>query len=55
MNIVCTGAGKFIEIQGTAERRPFSREDLNKLLDLAQTGIRELCRRQREAVERART
>jgi ribonuclease PH len=34
MNIVCTGAGKFIEIQGTAEREPFNREQMNEMLEL---------------------
>ncbi len=39
MNVVMTGAGKFIELQGTAEAEPFSRAQLNKLLGLAQTGM----------------
>lgn len=42
MNIVCTGEGKFIEIQGTAEREPFSREQMNEMLALAEKGIKEL-------------
>lgn len=46
MNIVMTGSGKFIEIQGTAEHNPFSREDSDKLLDLAVGGIQELVRLQ---------
>jgi ribonuclease PH len=54
MNIVMTESGKLVEIQGTAERRPFSRQDLDRLVDLAASGIRELCRQQREAVERVR-
>src|SRR5829696_2816002 len=42
MNIVCTGAGKFIEIQGTAEREPFTREQMNEMLAMAEKGINEL-------------
>jgi len=42
MNIVMTGSGKFIEIQGTAEIIPFSRENLLQLLSLAEKGIREI-------------
>lgn len=39
MNIVCTGEGKFIEIQGTAEKEPFNREQMDQLLQLAEKGI----------------
>ena len=46
MNIVMTGSGKFIEIQGTAEKHPFSREDYNQMLDLAVGGIQQLIRLQ---------
>jgi ribonuclease PH len=42
MNIVMTGRGKFIEIQGTAERNPFSKNQLEELLDLGKKGIKEL-------------
>src|SRR6188474_708479 len=42
MNIVCTGEGKFIELQGTAEREPFSREQMDEMLLLANKGINEL-------------
>lgn len=41
-NVVMTGEGKFVEIQGTAEGEPFSREAMNHLLDLARNGISEL-------------
>lgn len=44
MNIVMTGSGKFIEIQGTAEILPFSKENLFQLLSLAEKGIREIIR-----------
>ena len=50
MNIVCTGAGKFIEIQGTAERAPFTREQMNEMLALAEIGINELFIIQRNAL-----
>jgi ribonuclease PH len=47
MNIIKTGAGLYIEVQGTAEAMPFGREGLNRLLDLADTGIRQLIALQR--------
>jgi ribonuclease PH len=50
MNIVKTGAGLYIEVQGTAEAIPFGREALNQLLDLADTGIRQLVALQRGLV-----
>jgi ribonuclease PH len=50
MNVVMTGRGKFVEVQGTAERDPFSAQDLNKLLTLAQKGITELIRIQKRFV-----
>jgi ribonuclease PH len=50
MNVVKTGSGKFIEVQGTAEGPPFAREILDRLLELADAGIRELIEKQREIV-----
>jgi ribonuclease PH len=50
MNVVCTGDGGFVEIQGTAEREPFGREMLDRLLGLATGGCAELTRLQREAL-----
>ena len=47
MNVVCTASGDFVEIQGTAEREPFSRDLLGQLLDLAVAGCGELTRLQR--------
>ncbi len=44
MNVVMTGSGKFIEIQGTAEIMPFSKENLLQLVSLAEKGIREILR-----------
>ena len=41
-NVVMTGSGRLVEVQGTAEGEPFSRADLDALLDLAGAGIREL-------------
>jgi ribonuclease PH len=52
MNVVCTGDGGFVEIQGTAEREPFGRDLLDRLLDLGVTGCAELTRLQREALGR---
>jgi ribonuclease PH len=50
MNIVMTGTGRFIEVQGTAEATPFGRDALNTLLDLAGVGIRQLVDKQRALV-----
>jgi len=47
MNVVKTGSGLYVEVQGTAEALPFGREALNRLLDLADTGIRQLIALQR--------
>jgi len=52
MNVVCTAVGDFVEIQGTAEREPFSRDLLGQLLDLAVAGCAELTRLQTEALSR---
>ena len=51
MNIVCTGDGSFVEVQGTAEGAPFDRDLLNQLLDLGQLGCAELDEIQRKALE----
>jgi ribonuclease PH len=50
MNVVMTGAGHFIEIQGTAEGAPFSRVEMNQMLDLADAGIRQLIAAQKSAL-----
>ena len=52
LNVVATGAGELIEVQGTAEGKPFSRDVLNKLLDLGLAGCTELTRLQQEALAR---
>ena len=49
MNVVMTGAGGIIEVQGTAEGAPFARVELNALLDLAQAGIAQLVEAQKNA------
>ncbi len=51
MNVAMTGSGKFIEIQGTAEHRPFSRDELGVLLDLATKGNTELQAAQQAALD----
>ena len=51
MNVVMTAAGHFVEVQGTAEGAAFSRAEMDRLLALAERGIAELVRRQREALE----
>lgn len=51
MNIVMTGSGKFVEIQGTAEKEPFDHEQMNEMLALAHKGIKELIEKQKEALE----
>ncbi|MFG2346377.1 ribonuclease PH [Streptomyces phaeochromogenes] len=51
MNVVCTGDGRFVEVQGTAEAEPFAREELNSLLDLAVLGCTELTVAQRTALD----
>ncbi len=48
MNVVMTGAGKYVEIQGTAEETPFDRPQLDALLQLASRGIGELIALQRK-------
>jgi ribonuclease PH len=50
MNVVMTGAGRFVEVQGTAEGDPFARAELDRLLELAGRGIAELVAQQRRAL-----
>jgi ribonuclease PH len=50
MNVVMTDAGHFIEVQGTAEGAAFDRAGMNRLLDLAEGGIQELVRLQKQAL-----
>ncbi len=51
MNVVMTEDGGFIELQGTAEAEPYRRDQLERMLELAESGAMELARRQREALE----
>lgn len=53
MNVVMTGSGKFVEVQGTGEESPFSRDELNGLLAFAEEGIVQLVAKQREALAEA--
>jgi ribonuclease PH len=50
MNVVCTGDGRFVEVQGTAEGEPFGRELLDEMLGLAVAGCAELTELQRQAL-----
>ena len=51
MNIIMTGDGRFIEVQGTAEREPFEQEEMNKLLELGKKGIGELVGMQKKTLK----
>ena len=53
MNVVMTGDARLVEVQATAERDPFSREELDTLLDLAAEGIEQIAEAQRAALEAA--
>jgi ribonuclease PH len=50
MNVVCTSDGRFIELQGTAEREPFSRSQMDELLALATQGIEVLVGLQKSVI-----
>ena len=50
MNIVMTGNGKFVEVQGTAEEEPFSRKELDQLLELGEKGVQDLVRLQNQLI-----
>ncbi|MBD0381639.1 ribonuclease PH [Paenibacillus sedimenti] len=50
MNVVMTGSGQFVEIQGTGEDAPFSRKELDELLELAETGIQAMIEEQRKVL-----
>jgi ribonuclease PH len=52
MNVVCTGTGEYVEVQGTGEQSVFTRDELDLLLDLGAAGCAELTRLQREALGR---
>jgi len=50
MNFVMTGSGKFVEVQGTAESAPFTKKGLDRMAEIAQQGIRELLKAQKEVL-----
>ena len=50
MNVVMTGRGRFVEVQGTAEKEAFTRDELDRLLDLATAGIADIFTAQREVL-----
>jgi len=52
LNVVMTGSGRLVEVQGTAEGRSFTRLDLDRMLDLAAAGIAALCAAQKDALAR---
>jgi len=51
MNVVMTGSGGLVEVQGTAEGKPFTREQMDVLLELAQSGVRKLIAKQKAALK----
>jgi ribonuclease PH len=51
MNLVMTGKGKIVEVQGTAEGEPFSKQELNRLLALGEKGIKALIKRQKDLLK----
>ena len=54
-NVVMTGQGEFVEVQGTAEGKPFSKEAIDSLLSLAEGGIKQLFQIQQAALETVKT
>lgn len=50
MNVVMTGSGKFVEVQGTGEEAPFSRQELNDMLAYAELGIHQIIAKQKEVL-----
>ena len=51
MNIVMTKAGRFIEIQGTAEKEPFAKNQMDKMIELAKKGTREIFKAQKKVLK----
>ena len=51
LNLVMTGAGQIVEVQGTAEGEAFTREQLNQMLELGSEGIQRLCKLQNQVIE----
>jgi len=53
MNVVCTGDGRFVEVQGTAETEPFDRDRMDEMLDAAEDGITQLVDIQKQVLAKA--
>jgi ribonuclease PH len=53
MNVVMTGAGSFVEVQGTGEEAPFTRVELDNMLSLAEDGIQKLIQLQKDTLKAA--
>jgi len=53
MNVVMTGSGRFVEIQGTAESKPFDACQMEQMLSLARLGVRQLIEKQKEVLDRS--
>ena len=51
MNVVMTDEGEFIEVQGTGEEAPYTRTELNELIDLAEKGIKQMIQVQKDALK----
>lgn len=51
MNIIMTNEGEYVEVQGTGEERPFSRKELNEILDLGEKGIKQMIQVQKDALK----
>ena len=51
MNIIMTDEGEFVEVQGTGEEKPFSRGELNELLDLGEKGIKQMIQVQKDSLK----
>lgn len=55
MNLVMTGGGKYVELQGTGEESPFDRQELDQLLSLGEQGILQMIERQKRCSDRLQT
>ena len=53
LNVVMTGSGKFVEVQGTAEDGPFDRNSLEEMLNLAELGVKKITEAQRDLLASA--
>ena len=51
MNVIMTNEGEFVEVQGTGEESPFTRSELNELLDLGEKGIKQMIQVQKDALK----